>query len=38
MARAEGVLRDRAALVVATAARRLDALAARVERSRGGEG
>jgi cell division protein ZapA len=38
MARAEGVLRDRVALVVATAARRLDALAARVERSRGGEG
>jgi cell division protein ZapA len=38
MARAEGVLRDRAALVVATAARRLDALAARVERSGGGEG
>ena len=31
MTRAEGVLQDRAALAVATAARRLDALAAQIE-------
>jgi cell division protein ZapA len=31
MARAQGVLQDRAALAVATAARRLDALAAQIE-------
>ncbi len=31
MTRAEGVLKDRAALAIATAARRLDALAAQIE-------
>lgn len=35
LARAEGVLKDRVALAVATAARRLNALAARIEASGG---